>query len=569
MSVRRRLDRKWQETPLAHVFTIASEWHELKHRALAGRMLASIRGKSLSRWEAFTVFDADDNGKLSAEELFGALRWLRVPAITAVDVLDALEQEKPVGDRTLNFGEFSEMLLGGEEEQDEARGAVNSGRRRVATELRKAPPHGADELRQLVVERRKEYIQKQRDERLRQQIFHATMEAKLFADELQASAARRGGANPMTHPATAECAGVIEFKFCHGDQPLRLISMGECKLNSFPKDESVDATKRFLPRCMYKGPGHVIVPFSEMSVAQRKGFPDTYRHTYCKSCYDDSRGVHARCISQECRFRTTSIYCQECFNGLVQDQYGGALREFAERAKLRPEPIPETFLTCDIGASASVQFPPRLDAASGTLAAYTATLEVFLPKLPPRGQYTAVLRAGALWVAVSDSGAVVASGLGVEGLGGGGGGGVGGGGVSNGSPPLDALASLHDGAKPGRCLVAGRWHAVTVTVKDGLASTYVNGSPCVTRKSLRSLPALDLDERMHLFGGIAQMHCRGGSVRRLLLHETDLSPKAVYELGYEAWGSVPLIYRAIAKVQALQRGRATRAALRSPITPRD
>ena len=55
----------------------------------------------------------------------------------------------------------------------------------------------------------------------------------------------------------------------------------------------------------------------------------------------------------------------------------------------------------------------------------------------------------------------------------------------------------------------------------------------------------------------------------MLLHETDLSPKAVHELGYEAWGSVPLIYRAIAKVQALQRGRATRAALRSPVTPRD
>jgi len=48
----------------------------------------AIRNLQLTIWEAFTIFDADNNGMLSPAELFGAMRWLGVPDCTAEDVVD-------------------------------------------------------------------------------------------------------------------------------------------------------------------------------------------------------------------------------------------------------------------------------------------------------------------------------------------------------------------------------------------------------------------------------------------------------------------------------------------------
>ena len=48
----------------------------------------SIERLGLSVWDTFNTFDADDNGKLSPEEIFGAVRWLKVPNMDAEDVVD-------------------------------------------------------------------------------------------------------------------------------------------------------------------------------------------------------------------------------------------------------------------------------------------------------------------------------------------------------------------------------------------------------------------------------------------------------------------------------------------------
>jgi hypothetical protein len=43
----------------------------------------ALNRRELTPWEAFVAFDADNNSRLSPSELYGALRWLQVPELTA------------------------------------------------------------------------------------------------------------------------------------------------------------------------------------------------------------------------------------------------------------------------------------------------------------------------------------------------------------------------------------------------------------------------------------------------------------------------------------------------------
>ena len=75
---RRRMERKWQDTPLAKVFRVANEWIALKQRAQSSYVRESLFAKKISFWEAFTAIDYDNNGVLSPAEFYGALMWLQV-----------------------------------------------------------------------------------------------------------------------------------------------------------------------------------------------------------------------------------------------------------------------------------------------------------------------------------------------------------------------------------------------------------------------------------------------------------------------------------------------------------
>jgi hypothetical protein len=51
IGARRRLERKWQETPLAKVFTMANEWMILKHHAQAVFIRQALERRQLTLWE--------------------------------------------------------------------------------------------------------------------------------------------------------------------------------------------------------------------------------------------------------------------------------------------------------------------------------------------------------------------------------------------------------------------------------------------------------------------------------------------------------------------------------------
>ena len=62
-------------------------------------MRKALRARSLTLWEAFTAFDADDNGVLSPAEVYGAFRWLKLPDLTAEDVVDFVEAAEALAGR--------------------------------------------------------------------------------------------------------------------------------------------------------------------------------------------------------------------------------------------------------------------------------------------------------------------------------------------------------------------------------------------------------------------------------------------------------------------------------------
>jgi hypothetical protein len=134
------LQRKWQSTPLAKVFSLRSEFHLLQQRGLITRMRLGIKVRGATYYEAFqgrctgallyarvpsrlhflrklthvpriliTGFDSANNGVISPSELFAALDYLGVQA-TVDDVIDIMRTCDADSDQNLSWGEFVEML---------------------------------------------------------------------------------------------------------------------------------------------------------------------------------------------------------------------------------------------------------------------------------------------------------------------------------------------------------------------------------------------------------------------------------------------------------------------------
>merc|ERR1719152_296932 len=87
VACRRRLAKRWEQTPLAKLFSIEDEWTYLKLEALRVRMREAIRSCGLLPHDAFLLFDHDDDGALSLIEVLGALRWLQLPHIELEEVV--------------------------------------------------------------------------------------------------------------------------------------------------------------------------------------------------------------------------------------------------------------------------------------------------------------------------------------------------------------------------------------------------------------------------------------------------------------------------------------------------
>merc|ERR1719421_2679180 len=78
VACRRRLAKRWEQTPLARLFALEDEWSLFKLEALRVRVREAVRTRGLLLHDAFLLFDADDDGLLSLPEVLTALQWLGV-----------------------------------------------------------------------------------------------------------------------------------------------------------------------------------------------------------------------------------------------------------------------------------------------------------------------------------------------------------------------------------------------------------------------------------------------------------------------------------------------------------
>ena len=113
LGCRRRLARRWQQTPLAKVFVLPDAHAMLKQRSMAMRVRAAIKAKGWLLFDAFnSKFDADKNGLLSPGEVFGMLRYLRIDlaGLTPADVLDWIDAVDQDSDGNVSYTEFVDAL---------------------------------------------------------------------------------------------------------------------------------------------------------------------------------------------------------------------------------------------------------------------------------------------------------------------------------------------------------------------------------------------------------------------------------------------------------------------------
>ena len=69
-------------TPLARLFSEVSEYHQLRRTALIARLRAQLGARSLYVVDAFSAFDQDGDGDISATELASGIAWLGLQVAT-------------------------------------------------------------------------------------------------------------------------------------------------------------------------------------------------------------------------------------------------------------------------------------------------------------------------------------------------------------------------------------------------------------------------------------------------------------------------------------------------------
>jgi len=566
MGCKRRMDRKWNDTPLAKVFTVPDEWCAFKQRAQAVFVREAIRSKRLTEWEAFTAFDSDDNGLLSPAEFYGALRWLGVPNLTPNDVIDMIEVADRNRDGMIDYKEYIVFLEGEEEaaeradQEDEEHEQSADGTIPHSKPL--VEPYGADILREVMVQRAREEMQRQEEERIRREAYNRAFDIKVFEEELEASKSREEGANPKLQEFE-DGTRVCEYSFVNNDKPLRMSTSGHGKFASMLWTYMTDAAISSIQKIRCKR-GH------EMH--------STWRTWYkCSSC--GTRNSRYQCQKLPCDFN----YCSRCYERMQDEKK----RERSDLSKLY------TYFNCSSGASLTLQVPTAItDSAkvspnagedvsasvataeeeeeeaiiektrTSSGAAFTITMEVRIDRLPGAGVKHALVKysgsapgsrqsrkrnkanvyidelglvtngtksaeriAAAAGASISDSDEAD---------------------MSDPSPSETAIATaavstgndaLEDDKKPEAKekekekekevppghFKSGVWQVVSIVVDAFQKSmrTYVEGNLSCGYTGL-SDEEVSLQHMITIFGGAQQRDMRGGAIRRIIIHNRPL-----------------------------------------------
>lgn len=223
---RRRMRRKWEETPIAKVFTLPSEFHLLQQRAQSCRVREAIKRKGLMLYDAFRAFDHNKNGLLSADELYGALEWLGIHNLTPADILDFIRTVDVDRDGNLHYREFLELIrdpdskpedLDKESEGSSQVEVVNSKR----SDIEEIKPKGEKELLALREELALEEKKMEEEEKKKERDEEDRYKSEIEAEEEKKNREQVGGPNPKVDTDR------IIYDFTTGSRPLKLGTRGD------------------------------------------------------------------------------------------------------------------------------------------------------------------------------------------------------------------------------------------------------------------------------------------------------------------------------------------------------
>jgi len=222
---RRRMSRKWEETPLAKLFTLPDEYHLLKQRAQSVRIREAVKRKGLLLFDAFRMFDTSRNGLITPAELWGAFDWLKIDA-AAEDILDFIRTADKNKDGCIDYREFVEMVrdpdakledLDKESESDEIDKATSS-----ILELGSIQPKGHDELKELQEKQQVEQKRIEEEEMEREREFEQKILREITEEEEALDLIQEGGPNPKMIGD-----GCLKYDFTTGRRPLRMTTRGD------------------------------------------------------------------------------------------------------------------------------------------------------------------------------------------------------------------------------------------------------------------------------------------------------------------------------------------------------
>lgn len=501
IGARRRMDRKWQETPLAKVFSVADEWAVLKQNAYCSFMFEAIARKHLTLWEAYTGFDADNSGMLDPAELFGAFLWLGANDCTPEDIVDFMGAVDLNQDGLVDYNEYVAALGKAGEEPEEG-----SGKR--ANLPPKIDPHGADVLREVMSKRKRDEMTRRREDQLRRQVHQQTMDMKIYEEELLESRNRQGGANPsifdefMGDPGSQQSARVAEFRFTTSQTPLRLIAYGKYVFQKLHPPEPSDPITMNCPQ------GHELRDYGAGGLSRHYryyGMPSSE----CSVCLGKAK---------------KSTMCRSCIYTVCEDCNKRWQKKKTEESRIYLDN--ETVIACQESCSFSLQvprgaIPVQADNPQTTQIVQTkhfsVSLELKLSKLPPKNVKCALIRFA--------------------------------------PPEMSRTRRRHrshvyldyrgavltkEGDLGTACLLKPEtWHLVTVTVDSelGHVKAYVDGVECSDTKHAE-LEECTLRHKLIVLGGGKQAEARGGMVRRVLVHSDVLSAPVVQHLAQRSQAQI-------------------------------
>eukprot|EP01050_Picozoa_sp_SAG11_P001056 SAG11_NODE_43_length_20795_cov_11.860456_4_plen_908_part_00 len=114
---RRRLQKPWERTQLARLFTTRDQFQLIESRALRFRIRSLVKQKGLFVRDAFRAFNSSETGFLTCSEFYSGLCWLglNISVPLCHDIIRSVDTD---GDGLLTFADFKKSFYCDGDEQE-------------------------------------------------------------------------------------------------------------------------------------------------------------------------------------------------------------------------------------------------------------------------------------------------------------------------------------------------------------------------------------------------------------------------------------------------------------------